>query len=59
MEPATLLSTDKFALCTLDKKYTFRVEEASQWVDQINGELHKRMKEKKWGFVHTALSLVF
>jgi hypothetical protein len=47
VEPAILLGTDKFSICTLDKKYTFRVEEASQWVDQINGELHKRMKEKK------------
>ena len=46
-EPAELLGPDKFSLATADKKYTFRVEEASQWVDQINGQLHKRLQDKK------------
>lgn len=45
-EPASLLGPDKFSLATVDKKYTFRVEEASQWVDQINGQLYKRLHEK-------------
>jgi len=47
VEPAELLGPDKFSLATAEKKYTFRVEEASQWVDQINGQLYRRLQEKK------------